>query len=42
LKILKNSAVVSQDIYEKPIHAVLILFAGNDDEEQRFLKKHAK
>jgi mRNA-degrading endonuclease RelE of RelBE toxin-antitoxin system len=30
------------DIYQKPIHAVLILFAGNDDEEQRFLKKHAK
>jgi len=30
------------DIYEKPIKAVLILFAGNDDEEQRFLKKHAK
>ena len=30
------------DIYEKPIKAVLILFAGNDDEEQRFLKKYAK
>jgi len=30
------------DIYEKPIKAVLILFAGGDDKEQRFLKKHAK
>lgn len=30
------------DIYEKPIQTVLILFAGNDDEEQRFLRKHAK
>lgn len=30
------------DIYEKPIKAVLILFAGNDDEEQRFLKKYVK
>lgn len=30
------------DIYEKPTKAVFILFAGNDDEEQRFLKEHAK
>jgi hypothetical protein len=30
------------DIYEKPIKVVMILFAGNDKDEQRFLKKYAK
>ncbi len=27
-------------VIEKPAKKVLILFAGNDDEEQRFLKKY--
>lgn len=33
---------VLYDIVEKPIKAVLVYYAGNDDGEIRFLKKYSK
>lgn len=30
------------DIYEEPVKTVMILFAGNDNDEIRFLKNYAK